>query len=257
MKKSVTYIRKDDFHKSKEFLKINRHIDTSLQLIKKLIDFNRQSLNEVDATLQIDKYIIDFRIEQFNHYHETLSALYYNCYSLKHVYEISTMMNFNKLDTTIGKALNSQTSYITFTGIVKMAGIFEYTRKKFEQEIKGEKYYAEVSKKYPRLGDSLQLLMDLRNTIHSNGDWGKKNPLEYKLQKGNVSIKEGEKVLVEIWFLYRLIHDCIELGKLMALDNKPSFYRETRLKSGGDSVVVLQLDKESVERIFNSASKPD
>lgn len=257
MKKNVTYIRKEDFHKSKDFLKINRHIDTSLRLIQRLIDFNRQCLKEVDSALQVDKYIIDFRVDQFNHYHETLSALYYNCYSLKYVYDISSMMNFRKLDTTIGIALNSQTSYITFTGIVKMAGIFEFTRKKFEQEIKGGKYYSKVSEKYPKLGDSLQLLMDLRNTIHSNGHWGKKLPLEYKLQSGQTSIKEGEKIIVEIWFLYKLIHDCIELGKLMALDNKPVFFRETHLMSGGDRVVVLQLDKESVEEIFNASKTPD
>ncbi|MBK8611851.1 MAG: hypothetical protein IPL84_18455 [Chitinophagaceae bacterium] len=256
MKRNVKYIRKEEFHKSDDFLKINRHIDTSLHLIQRLMDFNRQCLKEVDSALQVNKYIIDFRVDQFTHYHETLSALYYNCYSLKYVYDISAMMNFKKFDTTIGIALNSQTSYITFTGIVKMAGIFEFTRKKFEQEIKGEKYYSKVSEKYPKLGDSLQLLMDFRNTIHSNGHWGKKLPLEYKLQSRKVSIKEGEKILVEIWLLYKLIRDCIELGKLMALDNKPVFLRDTRLVSGGDRVVVLQRDKESVEKIFNSSNEP-
>jgi hypothetical protein len=57
------------------------------------------------------------------------------------------------------------------------------------------------------------------------------------------SIKNGEPILIEMWFLYRLIGDCIKLSKLMALDNKPTFYRETHLVNGGEKVVVLQLSK--------------
>jgi hypothetical protein len=49
MKRNVTYIRKEEFHKSKDFLKINRHIDTSLHLIQRLIEFNRKCLKEVDT----------------------------------------------------------------------------------------------------------------------------------------------------------------------------------------------------------------
>jgi hypothetical protein len=41
----------------------------------------------------------------------------------------------------------------------------------------------------------------------------------------------------------------------MALDNKPVFLRETRLVSGADKVVVLQLDKDAVEKIFNSSKE--
>lgn len=255
MKRNVKYIKEEEFYKSKGWIKINKDIDTSLHLIQKLVDYNRQCLKEVNTALQVDNYIIDFRVDQFTHFHETLSALYYSCYSLKYVFSISSIMNIKKLDTTINKTLNSQIIYITLNGIVKMDGIFEFTRKKFEQEIKRKNYYSKIITKYPKLGNSLQMLRDIRNSIHSNGHWENPNPLEYKLQSGKVIIKKGEEILVEIWFLYRLIHDCIELGKLMALDNKPVFFRETRLVTGGEKVVVLQLDKESFDQILNSQNE--
>jgi len=257
MKIKATYVRKTDFHESKEFLKINRHIDTSLRLIERLVKYNDECLKEVQEQLQVENYIIDYRIDQFKHFKETLSAIFYSCFSLKYVYDISASMRLFQLDTTIGLTLRSQTRTITFNCIIQMIGIFEFTRKRFEQEIKGKKYYSALKEKYPKLGESLELLTNFRNTIHSNGIWEKKTLLEYNLQTGPIAIKEGEPILVEIWLLYRLIWDCIKLSKLMALNNKPAFYRETRLINGGDKVVVFQLDKNAVDQIFKAANESE
>lgn len=255
MERKTTYIRKADFHESKEFLKIDRHINTSLRLIELLVKYNDECLKEVQEQLQVENYIIDYRIDQFKHFKETLSAIFYNCFSLKYVYEISASMRLFQLDTTIGLALKSQIRSITFNCIIQMVGTFEFTRKKFEQEIKGSNYYNALKEKYPKLGESLELLINFRNTIHSNGIWEKKTPLEYKLQKGIITIKEGDPILVEMWLLYRLIWDCIKLSKLMALDNKPAFYRETHLTNGGEKVVLLQLDKNAFDEIFKAANE--
>lgn len=254
MEKKTTYVRKVDFHQSKEFLKINRHIDTSLRLIERLVKFNKECFKEAQEQLQVDSYIIDYRIDQFKHFQETLSAVFYNCFSLKYVYEISATMRLFQLHTTIGLALNSQTRTITFSCIIEMVSTFEFTRKRFEQEIKGKQYYNALKEKYPKLGESLELLVSFRNTIHSNGIWEKKTPLTYKLQNGTVTVKEGEPIIVEMWLLYKLSKDCIKLSKLMALDNKPLYYRETRLMSGEERVVVLQVDKDAVDEIFKAAS---
>ncbi len=257
MERKKIYIRKVDFHKSKEFIKINGHINTCLRLIERLVKYNDECLRETKEQLQVDEYIIDYRIDQFKHFKETLSAVFYNCFSLKYVYEISTSMRFFQLDTTIGLALRTQMRTITLNFIVQIVGTFEFTRKKYEQEIKGKNYYNALKEKYPKLGESLELLINFRNTIHSNGIWNNKNPLEYKLQKGTITIKDSEPIIVEMWLLYRLIWDCIKLSKLMALDNKPAFYRETHLTSGGEKVVVFQLDKNFVDKIFNSTNKCD
>ena len=254
MEKKKKYVRKVDFHKSKEFLKIDSHINTCLRLIERLVKCNEECLKEVQEQLQVNSYIIDYRIDQFKHFKEILSTVFYNCFSLKYVYEISTTMRLFQLDTTIGLALNSQTRSITFNCIIQMVGIFEFTRKRFEQQINGSQYFNALKVKYPNLGDSLELLSNFRNTIHSNGIWDKKNSLVYKLQKGPITIKEGEPIIVEMWFLYRLISDCIKLSKLMALDNSPAFYRETHLRNGGEKVVVLQLDKNAVDEISRAAN---
>ena len=257
MERKETYISKVDFDKSTEFIKIDQHINTCLKLIERLVKYNDECLRETKEQLQVDKYIIDYRIEQFKHFKNTLSAVFYNCFSLKYVYEISASMRLFQLDTTIGLALRSQIRTITLNFIVQIVGTFEFTRKKYEQEIKGKNYYNALKEKYPKLGESLELLINFRNTIHSNGIWNNKNPLEYKLQKGTIIIKDGKPIIVEIWLLYRLIWDCIKLSKLMALDNKPAYYRETHLTSGGEKIVVLQIDKNDVNKLFNSINKLD
>ncbi|MDE3182380.1 MAG: hypothetical protein KGM16_03080 [Bacteroidota bacterium] len=257
MKKQTTYIRKVDFHASKDFLKIDRHINTSLRLIERLAKLNDECLKEVQEQLQVENYIIDYRIEQFKHIKETLSGICYSCYSLKYVYEISASMRLFRLDSTIGAALNNQMRNITFNSIIQMVATFEFTRKKFEHEIKAQKYLDAVKKKYPKVGESLQLLTNFRNTIHANGIWLKKESLEYKLRNGPITIKEGNPIIVEIWLLYRLLWDCIQLCKLMALDNKAAFYRETHLTNGTEKVVVLQLPPNAIDQIFKAATKSD
>jgi hypothetical protein len=188
MEKKKNYVRKVDFHASKEFQKIDKHINTSLDLIKRLAKYNDVCLKEVQAQLQVEDYIIDYRVDQFKHFKETLSGIFYSCFSLKYVYEISAIMRLYHLETTIGLALNSQIRTITFNCIVQLVGTFEFTRKKFEKEIKGKNYYNSLKEKYPKLGESLELLINFRNTIHSNGIWEKKTPLEYNLQRGPVSM---------------------------------------------------------------------
>ncbi|MGN6194985.1 MAG: hypothetical protein ACTHOB_08600 [Ginsengibacter sp.] len=254
MGKKPTYIRKVDFHSGKDFLKIDRHINTSLRLIERLAKYNDECLKEVQQQLQVEDYIIDYRIEQFKHIKETLSGIFYSCFSLKYVYEISASMRLFSLDSTIGGALNTQMRNITFNSIIQMVATFEFTRKKFEHQIKATKYLDAVKEKYPKVGESLHLLTSFRNTIHANGIWQKKVALEYKLRNRSITIKDGDPIVVEVWLLYRLISDCIKLCKLMALDNKAAFYRETHLTNGAEKVVVLQLDKNALDDIINAAT---
>lgn len=254
MNTSTSYISRVDFNE-RHFKKINRKIEVCLKLIERLVKFNKECEEEVIAKLNVENYIIDYRVEQFQYYHQTLAGIYYGCYSPKHVYDISTMMNFNKVKTTIGIALATQQSHITFAGIVQMSSMLEYTRKDFEKNIKGSKgsnYLELLKEKYPKLGSSLELLNHFRNTIHLNGKWSKDKPLEYHLRNEKVSIKKGEQLQYDYWTLYKIVRDCIELSKILALDNEPNFIRETRLRNGGDKAVVLNT-KIDIKKLFEDS----
>lgn len=253
------YISKTEFHNGKQFAKFNKHIDTCLTLLERLISYNSECRIKTTEKLQVEKYIIDYRIDQFGYYENTLKSIYYSCYSLKHVYDISTFMNFKKIDNTIGETLENQRRYITFTAIVKLSSMFEYTRKVYEKNIKvkkGESYFDKLRTKYSEKVDSLELLNNFRNTIHNNGKWNPKNStnnLTYKLREGEQVIKPGDTFIYDHWKIYRIIKDCLELNMLMALDNEAERLRHTRLEINGEKLAVLKTDltDEDLDKIFN------
>jgi len=239
------YISKTDFHNGRQFAKINKHIDTCLFLLEKLISYNTQCRLEVTERFKIENYIIDYRTEQFGYYDNTLKSIYYSCYSLKHVFDISTYMNLNGIENTIGETLENQRKYITFNAIVKLCSIFEYTRGVFEKEIPTKKYLDNMKKKYGAKADSLLLLRDFRNTVHSNGKWDieKKNgDLRYFLREGEQVLKSGDVFKYDYWKLYIMIKDCLELSKLMALDNEATKVRQTKIKVNGQNVVSVKTE---------------
>jgi len=245
LKENKTYISKSDFHEGRQYAKINQHIDTCLKLIENLILLNTQYRIEVENKLQVDNYIIDYRVDQFGYYHNTLKSIYYSCYSLKNIYEVSTYMNFRKIDNTIGDTLNNQRSYTTFNAIVKLSSIFEYTRKVYEKNITKGPYFKKLKEKYSDKVDSLDLLNSFRNTIHSNGKWSPRNEkdkLEYHLREGKQIIKPGDTFKYDHWKLYMMIKDCLELSKSMALENEAIRLRDTRLVVNGQKVAVLKTD---------------
>lgn len=240
-----TYISKIDFHNGEQFVKINEHIDTCLTLLEKLIKFNLDCKFEVNNIFNIENIIIDYRIEQFDFYNENLKSIYYSCYSLKHIYDTSTFMNLKGIENTIGETIENQRAYITITAIVKMSSIFEYTRKVYEKNITGSFYFEKLKIKYSDKVDSLQLLHNFRNTIHSNGKWypkKKSDYLIYNLREGEQIIKTGDTFKYDYWKIYRIIKDCLELNKLMALDNEEERLRKTRLNIDGQTISVLKTD---------------
>lgn len=261
MSNEKKYISKIDFHNSDEFTKINRHIHTCLTLLEKLISLNNEYRVKTREKLNISNDIIDYRVDQFNYYENTLISIYYSCYSLKNIYEVSTFMNSRKIDNTIGHTLNNQRAYITFTAIVKMSSMFEYTRKVYEKKITGNSYLDQLRNKYSDKADSLILLNNFRNTIHSNGKWKpKKNNtdnLTYKLREGEQVIKPGQIFQYDHWKLYLIIKDCLELSMLMALDNEADQLRKTRYKINGKEISVLKtgLTTEEWNKIFNNDKK--
>ena len=256
MTQNKTYISSSDFHTGKQFTKINKHIDICLTLIGRLFKFNEKCRNEVIENLQIKNYIIDYRADQFNYYDNTLKSIYYSCFSLKYVYDISTFMNFKKIDNTIGFTLDNQRAYITFTAIVKLSSMFEYTRKIYEKNISGKHYFDKLREKYFDKIDSLELLNNFRNTIHSNGKWEPKSNVDnliYSLREGEQVIKPGDTFKYDHWKIYRIIKDCLELNKLMALDNEAERLRQTRIEINGQKLSVLKTDmtNEDWNKIFN------
>jgi hypothetical protein len=263
MRNEKRYISETDFHNGKQFAKINQHIDTCLTLLEKLISYNTECRIKTLEKLQVENYIIDYRIDQFGYYENTLKSIYYSCYSLKHIYDISTFMNFRKIDNTIGDRLNNQRAYITFTAIVKLSSMFEYTRKVYEKNIEKEKggsYFDKLRTKYPDKVDSLKLLNNFRNTIHSNGKWKPKNKtdkLTYKLREGEQEINPGDTFKYDHWKIYRIIKDCLELNMLMALDNEAERLRQTRLEINGQKLAVLKTDltAEDWDKIFNESNQ--
>ena len=260
MTQNKTYISSFDFHNQKQFAKINKHIDICLTLIEKLIKFNTECRDEVTEKLQIENYIIDYRIDQFGYYDNTLKSIYYSCHSLKFIYDTSTFMNFKGIENTIGDTLENQRTYITFNAIVKLSSMFEYTAKIYNEKIPKGKYIIKLKEKYSEKADSLILLKKFRNTIHSNGKWHPestldlKEGLKYKLRTGEIIIKEGEPFLYDHWKIYRIIKDCIELNKLMALDNVAKILRQTKLNVNGQKLAVLKtsMTTDDLNRIFTN-----
>lgn len=257
MTNKKTFISKTDFHNGHQFAKINKHIDTCLTLVERLIKLNAKCRAEVADNLKIENYIIDYRADQFGYYDNTLKSIYYSCHSLKYVYDTSTFMNFREIDNTIGDTLDNQRAYITFTAIVKLSSMFEYTRKVYEKNISGSPYFDKLREKYSDKVDSLELLNNFRNTIHSNGKWKPKNNtdnLTYNLREGEQVIKPGETFKYDHWKIYRIIKDCLELNMLMALDNEAERLRQTRLEINGQKLAVLKTDMttEDWDKIFNT-----
>lgn len=243
MKKENKYITRNDFHNGKEFLKINRHIDVTLRLIERLLTINSNCHVLIKKTLQVEDYIIDYRIEQFGYYENILKCIYFECFSLKYVYDISTHMDFNGVANTIGITLRNQKAYITFSAIVRLYNIFEYTRKIYEKNTKSKDYFTNLKNQYPihlEKVESLELLRHFRNTIHSNGKWDSKEPLTYKLREGNQEIKKGEVFTFDYWKLYRIIKDCLELNLLLASDNLAVNLRKTRMRIGDQQLSIFK-----------------
>ncbi len=245
MTKPIKYISKQDFHKGKYYLKLDRHINTCLSLLFRLLEFNSECENEVKAKLDIEEHLIDFRLEQFGYYHQTLLSMIYDCYSLINVYDVNSYMRASGIEVTLGHLFENQRSYITFNGIVKMSSIFEYCRKEYEQTISGKGYYTKMKEKYSQLANSLELLNNFRNTIHSNGKWNfpfektKPDKLIYHLREGKQEIKSGEPFAYDHWQLYRLIKDGIELHKQLALSNEAVRIRKVR---GTKNIIAVKLN---------------
>lgn len=261
MKPSKTYINRKDFHESEHYKKLERRVNTCLMLIKRLIDHNQECERVVMEKWPVEAYIIDYRIDQFKLFHDTLCGIYFGCYASKDTYNASIHMNAFKIDTTIYKALLSLQKMMTLAAIVQVYSMLEFTRKDFEKNIKGKDYFTQLKLRYPGLGDSLLLLFNLRNTIHSDSKWEKDTPLVYSLLYGKVTIKKGEHFKYDYWTLYKLFRDGIELAKQMALDNAPNLIRETHLMSGEYPIVVAQLKnfdfKDFTNRLQNSENSTE
>lgn len=246
MNNKIKYISKNSFHSGKQFSKINRHIETCLRLLERLIAFNNKCKTETSKKLKIEDYVIDYRTEQFTHYEKLLHNIYYSCFSLKHIYDISTFMNFRKIDNDIMGTLNNQEKHIAFTAIIKLSSIFEYTRKIYDEKTPTDKYFEHLKTKYSDKAESLELLKNFRNTIHSNGIWHpysktKKN-LVYNLRQGQQIIKTGESIKYDYWKIYRIIKDCLELNMLMALDIDAARIRNTRFVINGERIAIVKVE---------------
>ena len=260
MKSLNKYISKADFYSDKKIAKINQHIDTCLILLEKLIRFNNECRIETAEKLKVESYIVDYRVDQFGYYENTLKSIYYSCYSLKSIYDISAYMNKKNIENAFDITLDNQRAYITFTAIVYLSSMFEYNRKIYEKNISGTQYFNKLRNKYSDKVDSLELLNYFRNTIHSNGKWRPKNNVDnltYNLREGKQVIKPGDLFEYDHWKIYRIIKDCLELNKLMALDNEVERLRQTRLKINGQKIVVLKTDltAEDLENISKNANK--
>lgn len=249
MEQEKKYIKKADFFSNKKIVKINQHIDTCLKLIEKLIFYNEKCKNEVAEKLNVEDYIIDFRVEQFDYFHITLTSIYYECFSLKHAYDISALMNVKKLtDRSILEMLDQQRRHVTFNIIVRMFSVFEFCRNDYEKKIitmaQDTKGYVEKIRKLYKSegGESYHLLRSFRNTIHNNAIWTESAPLEYELREGKQLIKKGEFFKYDHWKLYRIFMDCIDLHIALALLNDPKEVRETRWKTKDGKIMALKVD---------------
>jgi len=253
MEANKNYISRTDYNMLPEVIKNNKHIDFCLKLIKKLIDYNSECKAIVGNKHDVPNYIIDYRIVQFDLYENILKCIYYNCFSLKYVYDISTYMGFKEIkNTTIGNILEQQRKHVTFSSIVMIAGIFEDSRKEFEQKKETKNYFKDMEKKYPVQTKLFQLLNDFRNTVHSNGKTSKE--LSYKTRSGTLTIKKGEVFQYDHWLLYRIIRDSIELHKLLALDNEAAMIRRANI-AGVKNAAVLRtsVTMEDWDRLARNA----
>lgn len=207
--------------------------------------FNTQCKSEVKEIHKVEEFIVDYRINQFDYYNNNLKSIYYSCYSLKNVIEVNNFMQLKGIKEDAFETIERQRRYITFTAIVKMSSIFEYTRKVYEKEIPKKDYLKNLSKKYKEKSDSLMLLIEFRNAIHNNGKWvsqkGDEN-LTYWLREGEQELKSGDVFVYDHWKLYRIFKDCIELNKLMALDNEPLKIRQTSIKVNGQRLSVMKTN---------------
>lgn len=256
MSAQIKYISREEFRKSKQFIKIDKDISTCLKLINKLIKYNEECRNEVASKLEIANYIEDYRSDQFGYYENTLKSIYFSCLSLKNIYDINAQMNFVGIGGTIGDTLENQRSYITFSAIVKMHGIFEYTRKVYEKKIPKKSYFKYLRQKYGDLTEAIDVLHKFRNTIHSNGKWQPKNGkdnLIYHAREGRQIIKPGEPFRYDHWLLYRIIKDCLHLNKLMALDNEGDRIRNTRIIVNGQKLVAVKTEVKDWDSLFKKA----
>jgi hypothetical protein len=210
------------------------------------MNFNEECKKEVEEKLKIEKHLIDFRSEQFGFYHQAMLSMIYDCISLKNVYDTNSFIRgYLGIENTLGNLLNNQQAHVTFNGVIQMSSIFEYCRKEYEQTISGRGYYKRMKEKYSHLAESVELLNDFRNTIHSNGKWNypsnKNRPdkLIYNLREGKQEIKNGEPLKYDNWFLYRLIKKGMELHKKLALSNEAMKIRKVR---GSKNLVAIKLD---------------
>lgn len=242
MERTKNYIRRDDFHNGKLFTKVNKDIDTCLALISRLISQNDECLKMVVDKLKVPDYIIDYRIAQFDFYRNALISVYYSCYSLKHVYDISTYMNFKGIDNTIMETLDNQRRFNTFNAIIRLQGMFEFSRREFEETLDKKNYFQNMKEKYPEYSKSLELLNNFRNTVHNNGKWNKDNDLVYELRAGTQTIKKGRAFVYDHWKLYRIVKDCLDLHKLLALDNVEVKVRETHWQINGERIATVKTE---------------
>lgn len=254
MSDNKKYISRQDFHNGKEFASISGDIDFCLTLIKRLISFNSECRAIVVAKLKDETHLIDYRFCQFGYYENILKGIYYECYSLKHIYEISTFMNYKEIENTIGDTLENQRRFITFNAIIRLFSIFEFGRKEFEGEGKVENYLKKIEAKHPSLCKSLILLFDFRNTIHHNGIYKKDKDLVYYIRGGKQIIKKGEVFKYDELLLYKIIKDCLELHKLLALTKEALSIRKTFHKINGQHLVAVKtnLSSECLGKLFNS-----
>lgn len=253
----MNYISKTYFQNSSYYTKINKHIDTCLCLLERLISYNSKCKDEVAQKLNVENYIVDYRIDQFNLYENILRSIYYSCYSLKNIFDISTFMRYRGLENTFGDTLNNQVSYITFNAIVRLSSIFEHSRKEYDESIPSGNYFRNMKSVYGEKVYYLELLGEFRNTIHRNAKWFPKkkgNTLKYNLRSGEQVLKQGDLFVYDHWFLYIMIKNCIELNKSMALENNAKKIRGSNLKLSGKEIAFFQtnLNSEIITEMFKN-----
>jgi len=242
MKTSVKYISKDQFYKDDHFIKINHDIDICLELIIRLVKYNRTIWRQVSDKLNVPTAIVDYRVDQFGYFDNTLMSIYYSCYSLKNIFETSTFMNFKGISNTLGRTFNNQRAYITFNAIVKMSSIFEFVRKEYARTTSTKKYFDKMADEYSEHARAVELLNNFRNTIHNNGKWGRGIPLIYDLREGKQEIKKGEAFVYDHWKLYRLIKDSITFHKILALNNDALKIRLYRSPEGEQQLAIMKTE---------------
>jgi len=254
------YITKKDFYASEGYLKIRDEINLSIRLIKRLIDFNEKCKEEIAKFHGIPSYAIDNKLNQFDYYTKVLKCICYGCYSLYNVYETSTYMSHEVIHSTIYETYDDQKKHLTFSSIVMITGMLEFNRNEFESVIDRKNYFENLASKYHTLVDQYKLLLEFRNTVHSNTIWKPKNnkkELVYRLRTGEITIKRGESFQFDYLTLYKIIKDSIELHLLIAKDSEMAQIIKTPYVSNGQPIVAIKtgLSSEDWDRILNEAPK--